>query len=250
MSADTSRASDLEQLVQLVFKGGDQQVERALDALLGFGDVLTVHPLAVQLGISMQQLEGGGQVVAGKLAQLLLLVRIGLGQGEDAGADLLQPVGLALHVGVGDGLSGLMQLAQQFLVLGLPAGIGLGLGSGLGRDGGRAPHHQKAGAVVDVSIRAEIAVVDGVFQHLAALFFGQARRREQLVQGDVVPAAHHLVQPALGPQAPLEHQAEGQRAAAAHDSGRCWRPGPQRPSPPSRRHNGRPLSGWRCSPAG
>ena len=62
-------------------------------------------------------------------------------------------------------------------------------------------------------------MVDGVFQRFAALFFGQARRREQLVQGDVVPAAHHLIQPALGPQAPLEQQAEGQRAAAAHDLG-------------------------------
>lgn len=57
------------------------------------------------------------------------------------------------------------------------------------------------------------------FPALCGPLFGQARRREQLVQGDVVPAAHHLVQPALGPQAPLEQQAEGQRAAAAHDLG-------------------------------
>ena len=45
----------LEQLVQLVFKGGDQQVHAALDVLLGFGDVL-----AFTYGVML--LDGSGDI--------------------------------------------------------------------------------------------------------------------------------------------------------------------------------------------
>lgn len=48
MSAFTSSAS-AEQLVQLVFKGGHQQVHAALDAVLGLGNVRALHRLPEEL---------------------------------------------------------------------------------------------------------------------------------------------------------------------------------------------------------
>ena len=211
----------LEQFVQLVFKGGDEQVERALDALFGFGDVLAVHPLAVQLGVGVQQFEGGGQVVVDELAQLVLLAGVGLGKGKDAGADRFQAGGLVPQHRVGEDRARLMQLAQKPLVLALPGGIGVRLRrallGGRGGDGRVAPHHQEVGAVVDVGVGPKIAMVDGAFQYLAALLFGDACRGEQLVQGDVVPVAHHFVQLAFQPADPPEEQPQDQCAPAAHD---------------------------------
>ena len=51
----------LEQLVQLVFKGGHQQVHAALDAVLGLGNVRALHRLPGKAGVGVQQLSAVGR---------------------------------------------------------------------------------------------------------------------------------------------------------------------------------------------
>ena len=62
----------LEQLVQLIFKGGHQQVHAALDVLFDIGDVFPLHILRRKAGVGVQQLEGGGQIVVHEFLQLSL----------------------------------------------------------------------------------------------------------------------------------------------------------------------------------
>ena len=66
-SAVMSRASPLEELVQLLLEALHHLVHHALDAFHGGGDVLPVHLLVLQLGVSPENFQGGGQVVAQKL---------------------------------------------------------------------------------------------------------------------------------------------------------------------------------------
>ena len=117
------------QLVQLVFKGGDEQIHAPLNALLCLSDVGALHILCRKLGVGIQQLQRGGQVVIHKFLQLGFFVRVLFCQCEDAGADILQPGDLGCHHRVGDGIVGLPELALQggILILGSRCGCALWL---------------------------------------------------------------------------------------------------------------------------
>lgn len=124
------------------------------------------------------------------------------------GADILQPGDLGRHHRVGDGIVGLPKLALQggILILGSRCGCGLG---GSGRLGRSAPHHQRAGAVVDIGIGPEIAVVDGALHGGAAPVGINARGCKKFVQRDIIPGPNDLVQLALQLAGLLHPQAHG-----------------------------------------
>ena len=63
----------LEQFVQLFFEALHHLVHHVLDAFLGGGDVLALDALVLQLGVCVEDFQGGGQVVVQKAAQLGLL---------------------------------------------------------------------------------------------------------------------------------------------------------------------------------
>jgi len=102
----------LEQLVQLIFKGGHQQVHAALDVLFDIGDVFPLHILRRKAGVGVQQLEGGGQIVVHEFLQLSLFAGVLLCQLKDAGTDRFQTADLDGHHGVRDGIVDLPQLLQ------------------------------------------------------------------------------------------------------------------------------------------
>ena len=130
----------------------------------------------------------------------------------------LQPGDLGRHHRVRDGIVGLPELALQggILILGSRCGCGLG---GLGRLGRSAPHHQRAGAVVDIGIGPEIAVVDGALHGGAAPVGINACGCKEFVQRDIIPGPNDLVQLALQLAGLLHPQAHGQRSAAANGLG-------------------------------
>ena len=211
----------MEQLVQLVFKGGHQQIHAALDAVLGFGDVRALHRLPGKAGVGVQQLECGGQVVVHKLLQLRFLVRVLLRQRKNTPADFFQPGDLLAHHRVGDGIVHLPQLAQQGGVLVLCGRMSFRYRSGRGlfRLWRSAPHHQCVGAVVDVGICAEVSVLDGAFHGDASPGGIHPGGGKQLRQGDVIPFAHNFIQQPLQLAGAVHPQAGQQRTAAANDHG-------------------------------
>ena len=180
------------------------------------GDVLALHILLGQLRIGVQQLEGCGQVVIHELLELRFLCGILLSQCKDSGADLLQPGDLCRHHRVGDGIVGPAKLLQQSGVRILRLfGCGRGRLRG-GRNRCGAPHHQCVRAVVDIGVRAEITVVNGAFQHRTAPGRIDARRCEQLGQGNVVPLPHNFIQMTLQLAGAVHVSTHQQCAAAAH----------------------------------
>src|SRR5699024_6304005 len=159
--------------VQLRLKRLDQGVHRLFDAALGLADVLALDALGVQLGVSLQQFERGGQVILHKLAHARQFFGVGLGLLKNLGRDRFQPADLVAHLLIGDGVVDVAQLVEVFLVLvflGLGGFFGFGLALSLFRLGGFALHHQVAAAHVEEGLGAKDAVVDAVLQIFAAFF--------------------------------------------------------------------------------
>ena len=171
------------------------------------------------LNVGVQQLEGGGQIILGELFQLGGLVGVFFRQGENLLGQLFQPVDLGPQERVSDRLAQQTELGQHGVVL---AGLGGGFFlRGLGGNGGGPPHHQKIRPVVDVGPRAEVPVVDGVFQQLPALLIGQPGGGEEFSQGDIVPVAHDFIQPLFQLAGLFHPHPENQGAAASHQLGQA-----------------------------
>ena len=211
------------QLVQPVFKGGDEQIHAPLNALLCLSDVGALHILCRKLGVGVQQLEGSGQIVVHKFLQLRLFAGVLLCQLKDAGADRFQTADLGGHHRVRNGVVGLPQLLQKggVLVRWCRCGLRFRLFGRLGRS---TAHHKGSGAVVDVGVGTKVTVGNGTFHRSTPLCGIDACGGKQLVQRDVVAVACDLVQQAFQLAGAVHAQAGQQSSAAAQhlgDGGKC-----------------------------
>ena len=102
-----------EEVVQLLFESGDHGVHGFLNLLLGFGDVLTLDALCIQLLVAVQKLQTGRKIVVDELPELFLLLRLLLNQFENLRGQIFQAVDLGGEFFAGDLIVDIPDLLQD-----------------------------------------------------------------------------------------------------------------------------------------
>ena len=98
------------QAVELLLEPGDDVVHRAGDLVLRLIEVLAAHARLLKVGVRVEQLLRGGEVVVQERGRLCALGGLVLDDAEDAPGDLLEPVDLLAEHG-----SAMRSLARRML---------------------------------------------------------------------------------------------------------------------------------------
>ena len=208
-----------------MLKARHDGVHGLLDAVLGLAKVGPLHPRGLKLGVGVQQLLGGGEVVVEEGVDAAPLLGVRLHRLEDLGRDLLQPVDLGGERRVRDAVVGPADVPQDAGVALLRL-LGWG-GSLLGLLLAALPVLIRlAGAEevpqlpVEIGLAPEEALGDHGLQVLGHPPLGEARDPRQLLHGHGGPVPHHGEILGVALQAPVHAQAAAQHGPAAHHHGK------------------------------